>query len=53
MILSVLSEEFSSAYMSVRLRPSTFRGYTVNIKNHILPYLGNREITSISVDDLD
>jgi integrase len=37
------------------LRPSTFEGYKGNIKNHILPYIGNvplRQLTPAMLDNL-
>lgn len=34
------------------LKPSTARGYSVNIRNHILPYIGNVPIKSLSRNDI-
>lgn len=53
MTLAELSKEFDTAYMTNRLRPSTARGYSVNLRLHILPYLGDREISMLTVSDLD
>lgn len=39
MTIEDLANEFYSNYMVHRLRPSTCRGYMVNINNHILPFL--------------
>lgn len=53
MTISELAKEFAEIYMKRKLRPSTARGYTVNIEQHILPTLGEYEIEDITVDDLD
>jgi len=37
------------------LRPSTFASYKINIKNHIVPYIGNvqlRQLTPVMLDNL-
>lgn len=53
MTLSELAEEFTITYMENRLRPSTIRGYKINLQKHTLPYLGDKTIDSLTVDDLD
>lgn len=53
MTLNILSQEFIEKYMLQRLRPSTIRGYRVNLERHILPILGGLEVGDITVDTLD
>lgn len=53
MTLYELAAEFSANYMQIRLRPSTVRGYTVNLNNHILPRLGDLPAQDVTADDLD
>ncbi|MBQ2773196.1 MAG: hypothetical protein IJF45_02505, partial [Clostridia bacterium] len=53
MTLYELAADFAVNYMHVRLRPSTERGYTVNLKNHILPRLGDVLAQDLTADDLD
>ena len=53
MTVNDLSQEFMKRYAAPRLRPSTYRGYRTNFKLHILPVLGNKQISEISLDDLD
>ncbi len=53
MTLTDLAKEFSVTYMETRLRPSTIRGYQTNLNKHILPYLGKKELSEVTVDDLD
>ena len=53
MNLNDLAKEFAENYMERRLRPSTVRGYRVNLDNHVLPFLGEKEVSRLSVDDLD
>lgn len=53
MTIEDLANEFYSNYMVHRLRPSTCRGYMVNINNHILPYLGTVRLDELTVEDLD
>ena len=53
MTLSELAIEFTANYMDNRLRPSTIRGYLTNLNKHTLPYLGNKELDSLTVDNLD
>ncbi len=53
MTVKDLSHEFMKRYAAPRLRPSTYRGYRTNFNLHILPVLGNKQITEISLDDLD
>ncbi len=53
MTLAQLSAEFHRTYMSTRLRPSTIRGYLVNLNRHILPTLGDLPLEALTVDHLD
>lgn len=53
MTLYELATEFTVNYMQTRLRPSTVRGYSVNLKNHILPQLGDVLAQDLTADDLD
>lgn len=53
MTLYELTADFAVNYMHVRLRPSTERGYTVNLNNHILPRLGDVLAQDLTADDLD
>lgn len=48
-----LSQEFMKRYAATQLRPSTYRGYRTNFNLHILPMLGNKQLTEITLDDLD
>ena len=50
MKISELIEEFTIRYMERRLKPTTVRGYTVNLKNHLLPAI---EGIWIDVEDID
>jgi hypothetical protein len=36
-----------------RLSPNTYDSYNANLKNHILPYFGNRVISTITAEDID
>lgn len=40
-------------YILKRLKPSTIRGYNVNLNNHILPYLSEKDVDKLTVNDLD
>ena len=53
MTINDLQREFEKNYITRRLRPSTQRGYTTNIRLHILPYLGGEDLRDLTVDDLD
>lgn len=53
MTLSTLAQDFTANYMATQLRPSTFRGYSVNINRHILPHIGSVSVDALTVDDLD
>ncbi len=48
-----LATEFMENYAKRKLRPSTVRGYRTNFKRHILPQLGDVEITAIKAGTLD
>lgn len=53
MTITQLSEEFLKNYCERRLRPSTVRGYHVNLHRHVLPMIGGFASDAITVDDLD
>lgn len=53
MTLADLAEEFDRNYMQTRLRASTIRGYQVNLKKHFLPFYGQTEVSSLTVEHLD
>jgi integrase len=36
-----------------RLSPSTFEGYQLNLRRHVLPRLGSRTLSSLRTDDVD
>ena len=36
-----------------RLSPSTFEGYRLNLRRHVLPYLGSRTLSSLRTHDVD
>lgn len=48
-----LTNEFLENYCRERLRVTTVRGYTVNIRKHINPELGFVEISLLTIEDLD
>lgn len=48
-----LAEGFLKNYCERRLRPSTIRGYKVNLYRHVLPRFGDCDLDLIDVDDLD
>lgn len=52
MTVKELFEKFD-VYMNSRLKPNTYRGYKVNINNHILPYIADLCITDITCDTID
>ena len=45
--------DFKKNYILKRLKPSTIRGYSVNLNNHILPYLSEKDVDKLTVNDLD
>ncbi len=53
MTIKELTDEFIRVYAIPRLRPSTIRGYKTNIEKHILPEIGDREISKINAAVLD
>lgn len=53
MTVEQLTHEFLNNYGRKRLRPTTLRGYTVNVENHILPELGDVESSLVTPADLD
>ena len=48
-----LAEEFMRNYCERRLRPSTVRGYQVNLYRHVLPRFGDCDLEIVDVEDLD
>lgn len=46
-------EKWLSFYCASRLAPNTIRGYKVNIKNHIIPYIGDEKLCELSPDMID
>ena len=53
MMLQDLAAEFLKNYCERRLRPSTVRGYRVNLHRHVLPRFGCFEVSNLTVEDLD
>lgn len=53
MLLYELLKKFDDIYITQRLKPTTANGYRVNIRLHILPYLGDKDVLALTVDDLD
>lgn len=53
MIIKELAQDFIINYVNRRLAPSTARGYKTNIRLYILPLLGDRDVTSLNVFNLD
>lgn len=50
--------EFMERFLPVyarkrRFSPNTYDSYTSNLKNHILPYFGNRVMSKITAEDID
>ncbi len=53
MTVKELFDIFESSYMRLKLKPTTVNGYLVNINNHILPYIGDKELSEIDFLCLD
>ena len=53
MTISDLMILFQAHYMKTNLSPNTYRGYLVNIKNHITPYHGDKAPDELSYADID
>lgn len=53
MIMQDLAAEFLKNYCERRLRPSTVRGYRVNLYRHVLPRFGIFDADCVTVNDLD
>lgn len=53
MLIVELAEEFMKRYVERRLRPSTVRGYQVNLYNHFLPIVLREDPAELDVDLLD
>ena len=53
MTINQLANEFMSNYAERRLRPSTVRGYAVNLYRHALPVIGELLLDELDVFHLD
>ncbi len=53
MTVKELCNSFMSRYARDRLRPTTIRGYQTNIDRHVLPVLGDIDISDLTPEDLD
>lgn len=53
MLIVELADEFMKRYVERRLRPSTVRGYRVNLYNHFLPIVLREEPAELDVELLD
>ena len=51
MTVKELCNSFMSRYARDRLRPTTIRGYQTNIDRHILPVLGDVDISDLTPED--
>ena len=45
-------ERWMEEYKKPLLRPSTYAGYSTDIRNHILPHLGSKKLTQLKTSDL-
>lgn len=52
-LLGLYLRDWLNSYGTTNLRPSTFRGYKVNIENHVIPNIGNTPLRDISAASLD
>ena len=48
-----LAERCVETYVKVRCRPHTLRGYRRQLRNHILPVLGERTVASVEQADIE
>lgn len=48
-----LLEIFDKCYIAERLKPTTANGYRVNIRCHLLPYIGDIEVNKINLKTLE
>ncbi|MBQ4042872.1 MAG: site-specific integrase [Clostridia bacterium] len=53
MTVEQLMQEFFRSYVKKLLKTNTIRGYRVNIENHIVPFMGNVELSDITYGLLD
>ena len=51
-ILGEWLERWMEEYKKPLLRPSTYTGYSTDIRNHILPHLGSKKLTQLKTSDL-
>ena len=53
MTVEQLLHEFLKSYAPKRLKTNTVRGYRVNVENHLIPFMGQLEVSDISYGLLD
>lgn len=53
MTVAEVMEIYRGIHMRNNLKPSTYQSYSVNIDNHILPQLGERDTDSLEYKDID
>lgn len=53
MTVETLLNEFHLSYVRKRLKPNTQRGYLVNIRNHLVPFMGQTDLSDLSWSLLD
>ncbi len=49
-------KDFLATWLEIKksaLAYNTFRGYSVNVNNHIIPYIGDIKLSELKVDDVD
>lgn len=55
MTVREILELYRRVYMKTNLKPTTYRSYSVNIDNHLIPYIGDKDpetLTCFDIDDL-
>lgn len=45
-------DRWMEEYKKPLLRPSTYTGYSTDIRNHLLPHLGSKKLTQLKTSDL-
>lgn len=53
MNVKTLYSEFHERYIKTRLKPNTQRGYRINLEKHVLPFIGDCELDSVTIKHLD
>lgn len=53
MTIEIILNEFLRSYVQKRLKRSTQRGYRVNINNHLVPFMGDTDLSDLSYGLLD